>query len=106
MPAVIGLTLDLIGAVVLAWGLLRPVKPGTFDGSVRDRSEVAADRASVVTGAAFLAFGFALQGWSAVAGGAGSSRAIFAAAIALVIGSLVAWAAHKALRRAFLRRIP
>jgi hypothetical protein len=108
MPAVIGLTLDVIGAVVLAVGLWRPVKLGTYEGNVRDRSEVAADRASAITGAAFLVFGFGLQGVSAVAGGAGSSvpRAILAAAITLGLGSLVAWVAHKALRRAFLRRIP
>ncbi len=103
--SVIGLGLDIIGAIVLAFVLFQRFT-GTFGG--RARSDDHRDWALGGTGAAFLVFGFVLQllpHFGVGPGGTNGSRG-WALALTLCGGTLSAWLIYRALRLVFLRLFP
>jgi hypothetical protein len=59
--SIIGLSLDVVGAVTLATGLFSHVVPSTWGGDVRPPEQVAHDAAFGLIGAPLLLAGFAFQ---------------------------------------------
>jgi len=102
MLAVVGLTLDVIGAVILALGLLRGVRIVPIAGTARNSGEVAADRASAIVGVGFLILGFGAQGANTVASANVRSWPVIVAGT-LVVGVAVAAIAWWLLRRRLRR---
>jgi hypothetical protein len=103
--SVVGLGLDIIGAIVLALVLFQRFT-GTFGG--RARSDDARDWAIGIVGALFLVSGFVLQlppHFGVGPGGTNGSRAL-ALALTLCAGSLTAWLMYCVLRSVLLRLFP
>lgn len=100
MLTIIGLSLDVVGAAVLAIGLFRPTQPATMGMPVRDSLVVAADRASGITGFAFLASGFVLQGVASAT--ICRPPSLFHAAegglLSVLLGTVLAWLIFENLR--------
>lgn len=100
-----GLTLDLIGAAVIAIGLFRSSAPQLL-GWDPDPLQAASDQASGVVGILFLGSGFIIQGlpsfglfWE------GSGRAaLLLAFVVLVAGSCAAWLLYEVTRRLLFAR--
>jgi hypothetical protein len=87
--SVIGLALDLVGAVALTIGLFRGPLP-LYPGYVRSPEDAATDRAYGTVGGGFLVVGFALQAltYCGINLDSGSMANILAAVIALCLGAL------------------
>jgi hypothetical protein len=103
--SVVGLGLDIIGAIVLALVLFQRFT-GTFGG--RARSDDARDWALGIVGALFLVSGFVLQllpHFGVGPGGTNGSRAV-ALALTLGAGTLAAWLLYWSLQRLLLRLFP
>jgi protein-S-isoprenylcysteine O-methyltransferase Ste14 len=103
--SVIGLALDIIGAIVVVLVLFQRFT-ATFGG--RARSDDARDWAIGAVGALFLSSGFLLQllpHFGIGPSGTSQSRAL-ALALTLCAGSLAAWLLYWCLRRILLRLFP
>jgi hypothetical protein len=103
--SVVGLGLDIIGAIVIALVLFQRFT-GTFGG--RARPDDSRDWAIGIVGALFLVSGFVLQllpHFGVGPGGTTGSRAL-ALALTLCAGSLTAWLMYRVLRSVLLRLFP
>lgn len=105
MLTIIGLSLDVVGAGVLAIGLFRPPQE-LFPGWSRDQLEAVTDYASGITGFGFLAIGFGLQGIAVLTAGGPPAwcAALLAAAVTLVVGGLAASFTFETVRAVLLPR--
>ena len=103
MLTIIGLSLDVVGAGVLAIGLFRHSQQ-LFPGWARDPVEAVSDYASGITGFGFLAVGFVLQGIGALAAGGRPSvwGGLVAGLLTVVVGAVAASIIFESLRAALL----
>lgn len=102
--SVVGLGLDIIGAIVLALVIFHGLSI-TYGGG-RSSAAEARDKAIGIVGGLFLVSGFVLQllpHFGVGPGGTNGSRA-WALAVTLCAGSLAAWLLYWSLRRLLLRR--
>lgn len=105
MLTIIGLSLDVVGAGVLAVGLFRPSKQ-LFPGWSRDPFDAVSAYASGFTGFGFLAGGFLLQGIAVLAGGDPPAvwAGLLVAALTLVVATVAASITFEGARAALLPR--
>jgi hypothetical protein len=102
--SIIGLSLDVVGAVALAVGLFGRVVPSTWGGDVRSPEGVAHDTAFGLIGAPFLIAGFVVQSlyyfdihWMAPV-----RERVYAAVITLAVATLAAYVSYGFLYRRWL----
>ncbi len=105
MLTIIGLSLDVVGAAVLAIGLFRPSQE-LLPGWSRNPIEAVSDYASGIVGFGFLALGFLLQGIAALTTGDPPSvwAGLLAATVTTLVGTIAASILFEAVRAALLPR--
>jgi hypothetical protein len=105
MLSIIGLSLDIIGAVSLVLGLFGHMQPSTFGGPVRSVEDAAHDAAFGLVGAPLLMAGFVLQSFNYlnVRIAASLTTRLYVGGTTIVAASLVAFLVYGLIYRVVLR---
>jgi hypothetical protein len=104
--SIIGLSLDVVGAVVLVFGLFRPVGLSTYGGDYRPPEDVARDASFGLIGAPLLALGFVFQSltYFHLRYGVAPLWGLTIAAMTITGAAIAAWIAYRLMYPRLLRR--